>query len=122
MKNVRIYATNLLLTVRENRAKHKIDYDEAVEGYKTKVIEELQNALTTALSNTAVNYTGIKQLLQPPQNYLNEYDRIIKMLEMSSDEIIELSEQEFNQIVLDEWLWTAQFTNSSLLYNSKYKS
>ena len=58
--------------------------------------------------------------LDAPINQIKEYDRAIKMLEMSVDNDITLSEQEFAEYVLDDWHWKNQFTltNSAYLAHS----
>jgi len=51
-----------------------------------------------------------------PQSYEKAYDQIIKMLEMSSDEIIKLSSDEFACFVMDDWDWKESFKNTTMSY------
>jgi len=46
------------------------------------------------------------------------YKRAIRMLELSVEDIIEVEEDIFNQLVLDEWSWKNQFVNLTLLYKT----
>lgn len=50
-----------------------------------------------------------------PQSHVGDYDQIIAMLEMTSDEIITIDSREFAMFVMDDWGWKKQFdlTNSS---------
>jgi hypothetical protein len=38
-----------------------------------------------------------------PTSYIKSYDTVIRMLEMSDELVVELTMQEFNQYVEDEW-------------------
>jgi hypothetical protein len=40
------------------------------------------------------------------------------MLELSVEEEIELEEAIFNQLVMDEWVWKAQFNASNAMYKT----
>jgi len=40
------------------------------------------------------------------------------MLELSVEDIIEVEEEIFNQLVLDEWQWKHQFSTSNAMYKS----
>ena len=53
--------------------------------------------------------------LAEPVDHTADYDRILAMLEMSVDDTISLSAQEFNQYVLDNWELSrlASYTNQS---------
>lgn len=56
--------------------------------------------------------------LVEPQDQTRDYDRAIRMMEMSQDEVVELEEHDFAQYVLDDWSWKRQF----LLSNSNYSA
>jgi hypothetical protein len=45
-----------------------------------------------------------------------DYDRVIRMLEMTVDEIITIGAVEFQQYVMDDWTWKEQFTASNSAY------
>lgn len=57
--------------------------------------------------------------LAEPSSYVNSYDTAIRMLQMSTDDIIELSQQEFSQYVEDNWAWQGMFKSTTSFYNSK---
>ena len=40
------------------------------------------------------------------------------MLELSVEDIIEVEEDVFNQLVLDEWQWKRSFTASAMSYKT----
>ena len=60
----------------------------------------------------------IRTMPQAPVSYEDSYTRAIRMLELSIDDVVELDETTFNQLVLDEWTWKNQFTTSSTFYKT----
>lgn len=114
----------LLKAVRDNRDKHQTDYDEAVEGYKEAVVEALQKKIAffqKALAdykNGGELHPGASLGLTPPRHYMKDYNRVVKMLEMSHEDDIELSHEEFSQYVMDDWKWKENFTQSTALYSN----
>ena len=59
-----------------------------------------------------------KSLPPLPVSYEQNYTRAISMLELSVDLEIEIEEDVFNQLVLDEWTWKHQFNMNNTLYKS----
>ena len=118
MNAVKINRLELLGIVRENKEKHVKEYNESVEDYK-------KAALKIAEANLAIVQTGdldkiakIHQQPQKPVSYETSYTRAIRMLELSVEDVIEVEEDVFNQLVLDEWSWKNMFTASASLYKS----
>lgn len=60
----------------------------------------------------------LKDVPDQPQTYENSYVRAIRMLELSAEDIIEVDELTFNQLVLDEWQWKHSFSASNTAYKS----
>lgn len=115
MNAIRVNKDELLGTLRENRKKHQVIFREAQDGYRKQAIEELDKMLAEARSGKQIRRS---LHLVEPQDQTRDYDRAIKMLEMSQDEIVELEEHDFAQYVLDDWSWKRQF----LLSNSNYSA
>jgi hypothetical protein len=118
MNAVKINRKELLDIVRENATKHVANYDEAVEDFKKAVLKIATDNLVLAQTGELEKFTKIKNNIQPPVNYATSYTRAIRMLELSVDEVIEVEEDVFNQLVLDEWSWKNSFVASSALYKS----
>ena len=76
--------------------------------------ENLKLAKTGNLSK----FKHIKVLPAAPHSYENSYDKSIRMLELSIDEVIEIDARTFNELVLDDWTWKQTFSTT----NSSYKS
>lgn len=54
--------------------------------------------------------------LPMPMNQTAAYERVIGMLEMTVDEVIELEESDYQQYVLDQWGWSAATTATNAFY------
>lgn len=118
MKSVKLNRKDLLKIVIENRAKHISAYNESVEDYKVAAVKVAAKHVELANSGDLKEIAGIKAMPPAPVSYEKEYDRAIRMLELSVDKEIEVEEAVFNQLVLDEWHWKHQFVASSTLYKS----
>lgn len=141
MDKLKFKREKLLAAVRENRDKHKREYEEALAGYRDEAITQFGQQVDS-LRKTMEKYAaeakkwegyrdagqidcdpseGIHVPLQKPQQYLKDYDRVIRMLEMSHEDEITLDHQEFSQYVQDDWKWKEQFSNTTALYGNKLR-
>lgn len=113
---ITVKKTELLDTLRTNLENHKKDYDEALLGFKDAAkikLEEHLDLLKT--SGKVILSLG----LTVPVEYSKEYNRVIKMLEMSTAEEITISESQFTQYVMDDWAWKSTFTANSQMYGKR---
>jgi len=113
MRIVRLKRIELLKKVKVNRANHRAVFEKALEGYRKAVIKELEKMLEEAKKGLRIRRAV---MLVEPIDQRREYDRIIKMLEMSMDDIVELDEKEFSQYVMDDWSWKAHFLETTNPY------
>ena len=102
MRQVTVSKGNLLLKLRANRDAHRSLFLKAQEGYRAAVIEELDRMLAEARTGKPIR-RAIN--LAEPQDHTEDYDRVIAMAEMEVGDIIELTDDEFAQYVLDQWDW-----------------
>lgn len=115
MRTVRINKGDLVNTLIKNRNAHKAEYEEAVKGYCTKMVEFLKEKAGLL----AMGYPHEVIVSDfPPENHTDDYNRALKMLEMSVDSTVELTEVEFRQLVEDEWNWRVTFKAASMKYSS----
>ena len=115
MRSVKISVSKLLETLIANRAQHVIDFKDALEAYRTDSIEALEKALSEAKDGKEIqHYISVTK----PTSYEESYNTIIKMLEMSDDDVVELTMQEFTQYVEDKWQWKQTFLETANSYAS----
>lgn len=102
----------LVSIVEDNRKEHRKIFEQAVKGYRKKVTKELEDHIER-IKNGDLVYVSVHY--PQPADHTRDYDRLLKMLDMTKDDKIPLSETQFAQYVLDDWDWKRQFltTNSS---------
>ena len=115
MQSVTIKKAELLAALTENRTAHRAIFLEAQEGYRVEVIKQLDEFLKDAREGRKI--TSCVEF-QEPIDQTKDYDRAIKMLEMSIDDEIKLSEQDFRAYVMDDWSWKEQFLFSNSAYSN----
>ena len=108
---VNVEVTSLLEKLRTNRKNHRDLFLRAQEAFRKKVEEVLVARLNAAGKGQNVNqYLNLIE----PVDQTEEYDIAIAMMEMCSDETIELDQRTFQCYVLDKWSWAdATFTSNS---------
>lgn len=117
MQSVTLNRQELLDVLKDNREEHMKDYQEAMIEYRKQAILELTEALKVAKGKNTNIVRGIKA--PEPQSFVGSYDTAIRMLEMSVDEDITLTYQEFQQYVEDKWQWKSVFNSTTTIYNAK---
>lgn len=116
MNAIKMKRLELLDIVRANKEKHIAEYVEAVNDYKALVIQIAAFNLKLAKTGELDQIKKTKGMPQVPQSFEDSYKRAIRMLELSVEDIIEVEEDVFNQLVLDEWQWKRGFTASTMSY------
>lgn len=117
MHSVKINRKELLKIVKDNAKTHVSQYDEAVEDYKVGVLKVAKANLKLANTGELDKFT-FARMPTAPVNYADNYTRAIRMLELSVEDVIDVEEHVFNQLVLDEWGWKQAFVAQSALYKS----
>lgn len=118
MRSVKVNKSELMQILQDNKKKHIKEYEESVKDYKKAALKVAKEHVELAKSGDLDQIAKIKAMPQRPTSYEDSYNRAIRMMELSVDEIIELEEQIFNQLVLDEWSWKHTFTATGALYKT----
>jgi len=113
MKTVKIKKSVLVEVVSRNMQQHREQFEKAFDGYR----RECESVLSQNLENLKMNRRHVVRFSEiPPEDHTDDYRRVLAMLDMSVDDVIELTNQEFQQYVQDDWNWKSQWIGS----NSKY--
>lgn len=116
MHSVKVNRTELLVRIKTNRDEHRKLFLKAQEGYRAAIIEELDRMLQEARDGKEIR----RHISLPePQDHTLDYDRVIDMLQMSQDNIIEIADHEFDQFVRDNWSWKGAFDTTSAMYSTR---
>jgi hypothetical protein len=111
LESVTIERNKLIEIVTANREKHVNAYTETMAEYKIKYRDRLLELHGLSERGT---YDDVK--LRKPRTYVDDYDRALRMLELSVDNDITVTEHSFRQLVLDQWQWQHDFTETNALY------
>ncbi len=114
LENVKIKRLELLAIVKENRAQHRKIFEEAIVGYREQAIKELEVHIQEARDGKRVKRSVS---IPEPIDQTREYDKAIRMLELSVDDVIELDHHGFSNLVLDDWHWKQNFIVANSTYS-----
>jgi hypothetical protein len=120
-QSVNVSRQKLLEALKENLAKHKKDYAQAVINYRIALQVDLTAALALA-NDSESRLDKIKVDFSHPQSYASQYQQVIDMLEFSVDETINLDSQAFRAYIKDEWSWKSSFETSNSVFSVKAAS
>jgi hypothetical protein len=124
MQSVTVAKPKLVEILTTNRAKHLAEYNKAVTEFRQAARKILQDALDSVVADDAPidlkdKLKDMYVRLPAPSQFLKEYDKALKMLELSTKDEIELTEDEFSSYIDDDWAWKATFSASNRAYGSK---
>lgn len=112
---VNVKRDNLIFTLNKNMAKHKDDYTKAKKGFIKLLDEELTEKLEDLRAGNKVDLSFENQ---KPESHVDDYEDVIEMLEMSVDDTIELSHEQFKKWIKDDWDWKRHWSSSNAAYLS----
>jgi hypothetical protein len=113
MDEITVSRLALLEKVRANRDAHRALFLKAQEGFRARVVEELDAMLRRrARGATCGWWSGSsRRRITPPT------DRAIAMLDMHQrDELAAINATTFAQLVANEWAWFRQATATNTIY------
>lgn len=113
MKTVRIKKAELREIVAANRERHVATFEQAWVRYRELVLEELDAMRDEALAGKKIRRSIS---LVEPQNHADDYDQLLRMLDLEVSEEVELGYSEFTNYVMDDWGWKQQWNDSTAVY------
>ena len=111
--NTRMEKKDLLDKIKANKDKHRQIFLEAIEGFKKKAIEILEQKIEMLKNGKK---TELYVRMPEPEDHTKDYNRVIEMISQNLLEEIELTEEEFARYVLDDWRWKDEFLSVSNTY------
>ena len=105
---------DVLAKLRENQARHLTILKEANEGY----LKEAQASLEARLEEVkAGRLVKLSFSLSRPVSHEKTYEAMISMLEAASDDTLELTMEQQQAFMCDQWDWQEQFLEVSSSYS-----
>ena len=109
---------DVLLSVLENNLKtHRESYEKAFAVWKEDVFNDLAKKIDD-IKNTKKPFM-VYVHLPVPEEHTKDYERVIRMLEMDTRDVIVLEELEARQYLDDDWGWKGSFTSNTTSYLNK---
>jgi hypothetical protein len=108
----------LLQTLRTNRDEHHAVYTEALAAYRSGMVAWHREQVAAIQDGRKVHRYAPSSLPEP-EDHTADYDRTIQMLEWAVSDTVEIDEQAFTELVLDEWSWSGRWRDSTHSYTSR---
>ena len=113
MRTVRINKHEFIAAVETNLDQHRTTFEQALKGYRARMIRELERRIHDLSRGRRIDqYIGLPE----PDDHTDDYRRVLTMAEMSVDDVIELTDDEFAMYVMDHWRWKQNFTETTARY------
>lgn len=117
MQSVKVKKSELVEVLTKNRDGHRAEFLEAQELYRAAVIKELDAMLAEARDKKNIR----RHISLPePSDHTEDYDRELRMLAMSVDDVIELEVHDFDTFVMDNWSWKQAVSATNTFYKSAH--
>lgn len=122
MQNVTVKKQDLITKLLASKEKHEKEYRESVIDFRKAINIHLERASSKVKGvKDPVTLKKLKSFyinIPAPFHYLDSYDQVLAMLNMSVEDNITLTFNEFQQYVQDKWLGARQFASNKALYAS----
>lgn len=113
-KKYNVKKSDLLTKLKENREKHVKEFKDAAEKYRAAVIVALEKELKRVQAGKKFT---LAFRLPRPTSYEKDYDKVIGLLELTTDDIIEITPSDYEHYWLDNWNWKTSFSNTNAQYS-----
>jgi len=127
VKTIQVERARLARVLNQNLETHRSEYAEAMEGYASArhdAMLKIQAAADAAVSDPSkATYKAFREanraftLLKEPRDHSESYVQAIALMEWETRDVIELSINDFECYVQDNWEWSYNFKNVSSMYN-----
>ena len=115
MNDVKVKKTELLETLHQNLGAHSTAVKGALAARQIDVLEYLEQTVEKLQQDS--NYQPRESISFPiPKDNSDDYRRAIRMVEMTVDTIIELTEAQFDKLVMDNWNWKQDLIRTTSMY------
>ncbi len=113
MKEVKVKVAEVLKIVKANKKKHDVILKAALEIYWGKAKDVLNKCLSDIEQRKTINsYLD----LPVPTDHSIDYDRVIRMMELSVDKNVILDDVSFSKFILNNWDWKQEFVRITTSY------
>lgn len=112
---IKVDKSKLIEKIKLNKQNHIAEYNQAVLDYRAEAEKQLKEQMEAL----AAGSLKIKIQLVTPVNEEAEYDKLLQMFDWEVESLVELSQGEFNEYILDETPFALQAKMSNSTYSHK---
>jgi hypothetical protein len=116
LNTVLVSKSDLLSKLKSNRDNHAQEFKLSQQGYEASLLRRLQKMVSLMEKHQVPKLTFGD--LPVPEDHTEDYDNAIAMLEMSTEQEIELTQRNFQEFVLDKWGWKQLHTSNVGIYTN----
>jgi hypothetical protein len=114
MEKMTIKRQDLIDVLKKNLEVHRDEFVKAQEGYRREAIKELDRMLDDARKGNKI----LRAISMPePTDHSDDYKSAIRMLEMCVDPEIEITAEDFDRLVMDDWGWKGRWSATNATYS-----
>jgi hypothetical protein len=113
MEKITVRVEALRVIVQDNRDAHRSIFERAVEKYRERMIEELERCLDDIKNRRTLT---VRLGLPVPEDHTDDYDRVLRMLDLMVGDTVELTEADVAMYVQDDWAWKRNWAASTTSY------
>lgn len=128
VKTVNVEVKRLQEKLSSNLDIHKKEFEEAIAGFREKRLELCRSLRDVTQAAVEKNTTETREdvvdafykfnRLERPQDHSNSYEQAIALMEWETKAVIELSINDFECYVGNNWTWQASFKTAHKNYSS----
>ena len=109
--------SKLIEEVTARRSEHVKQYKKALVGWRTKMARLCAKVVEKA--DKLVKFPkALDDLNNAPRMNTEDFDNALKMLELTQQDEIELTQHDFEQLVLGQWDWATNWAHRNSRYGS----
>ena len=104
-----------LNSVKDKLGRISVDIEDFIDRGSDKILPNIPTE--DWLNDIREKLNGLRVPLEPT-SYEKDYDKAIRMVLLCQDKTITLDDRQFDQLVLDEWDWKANFSTTTAMYTN----
>jgi thymidine phosphorylase len=113
MFSTQVNRVELIRRLATNRDQHRNIYKQALVNYRAAVIAETNRQLDEFAAGKIVR---IAINLPVPEDHTDDYDAVIGLMELSTEETVTLDTADYACYYLDQWQWRRAWLANSVSY------
>ncbi len=114
--SIKVRKDELVRILEHNLEQHEAHYRQARVEWRVQAIHELDSLLSEVRGTASLAPRHLGVGLPVPEEHSDDYRRVLRMLDLDTDDEVTLTEEAYRKLVDDQWEWTYSFTANTLNY------